>query len=154
VSRYKKGIKMKTWFFSTFSLLMLLTNSPIIAQAQTLTSDKCTLIEDTFITKVDEKTGVCLNIRSNKLKAFYLVRSDNNYKFVSTVTIAQLNSGLIFVYILENNNSSTGLFLNGRRFHSWMEKPNAILVDRHKSDITLILNAIEEYNQRPSTLQF
>jgi hypothetical protein len=144
---------MKTKLFAVLLLIYsIFPQTPVLSQ----TPNKCSL-KDEFIAQVDSETPICRNVfMGDKFKfiSFYIRRKNKNTGFVSSVNVMLTDSSAKIVTIHDDFLMGTQFYLIGRRFGDWMEHPRADLVEKYRSDLTAILNAIAEYNKRPENSEF
>ncbi|RUS93305.1 hypothetical protein DSM106972_096610 [Dulcicalothrix desertica PCC 7102] len=83
---------------------------------------------------------------------FTITRYDTNNQMLSYVSVTSAEDGIKTVRVSDkqsNLDNDTVFTLDRRTFKFWITYPNANLVNRYKSDITAILDAMEKHAEKP-----
>jgi hypothetical protein len=149
---------MKSYILSVFLMLALCSSTN--AQTQNANINKCFSPKQIIISKIDKTAIICVvdTLFSRDGLIFYLRRNYNEKSWSVVSILIKENSQIKFVTISDSDeidtNRPTIFLLDGRRFNKWMTRPNPKLLEKHRRDIKIVLDTIDEYNKDLTDLEF
>ncbi|TWH62763.1 hypothetical protein [Dulcicalothrix desertica] len=141
---------MKKQLISTFFIICCYLPNSAMAQVN---DGHCNSPYQRLVEKVDQEASVCHHTSMDDGEQYFTItRYDTNNQMLSYVSVTSAEDGIKTVRVSDkqsNLDNDTVFTLDRRTFKFWITYPNANLVNRYKSDITAILDAMEKHAEKP-----